>query len=151
MLDEYQVVMHSSDSIAPVGILHPLAFHLENKADTQSLRSQDNKHETEKLGNVFEVQDCLERCDPICKPVDHIADLIDVSKLKFQFSRTKNKSTFSLCCWLQDSCSGLDSSSFSISFNDFNSLFRLSFFFLFIYLFILAISLFLCCRFIGRS
>ncbi|KAG4927635.1 hypothetical protein JHK85_054121 [Glycine max] len=33
VLDEYQVVMHSSDSIAPVGILHPLAFHLENKAD----------------------------------------------------------------------------------------------------------------------
>lgn len=26
-----QIVLHSSDSIAPVGILHPLAFYLETK------------------------------------------------------------------------------------------------------------------------
>ncbi|XP_054819540.1 diphthine--ammonia ligase isoform X1 [Prosopis cineraria] len=107
MLDEYQVVMHSSDSIAPVGILHPLAFHLENKADAQPLRSQDNEHEMEKPGNVFEVHDCPERCEVSCKPADCVTGRSNGSKYKFQFSRTKNKSTFSMCCWLQDSCSGL--------------------------------------------
>lgn len=117
MLEQYQVVLHSSDSIAPVGILHPLAFHLENKADTQSLRLQGNTHKMEKLGNVFEVQDCLERCKATCKPADYVADILDVSKHKFQFSKTKNKSTFSICCWLQDSCRGLNSSSFSLFFN----------------------------------
>ncbi|KAF7827248.1 diphthine--ammonia ligase isoform X1 [Senna tora] len=104
-LDEYQVVMHSSDSIAPVGILHPLAFHLENKADTQSLRSQNNKHEMEELGNVFEVQDYVERCVATREPVDYIPDVIDGANHRFQFSRTKNKSTFSICCWLHDSSS----------------------------------------------
>ncbi|KAI9083202.1 hypothetical protein K1719_034734 [Acacia pycnantha] len=107
MLDEYQVVMHSSNSIAPVGILHPSAFHLENKADAQPLSSHVNEHKLEKLGNVFEVHDCPERCEASCKPIDHVAGLIDGSKHKFQFSRTKNKSAFSICCWLQESCSGL--------------------------------------------
>ncbi|XP_028798731.1 diphthine--ammonia ligase isoform X2 [Neltuma alba] len=107
MLDEYQVVMHSSDSIAPVGILHPSAFHLENKADAQPLRPQDNEHKMEKLGNVFEVHGCPERREASCGPIDDVAGLIDGSKHKFRFSRTKNKSAFSMCCWLQDSCSGL--------------------------------------------
>ncbi|KAK4276262.1 hypothetical protein QN277_019230 [Acacia crassicarpa] len=105
MLDEYQVVMHSSDSIAPVGILHPSAFHLENKADAQPLSSHVNEHKLEKLGNVFEVHDFPERFEASCKPIDHVAALIDWSKHKFQFSRTKNKSAFSICCWLQESCS----------------------------------------------
>ncbi|WVZ08430.1 hypothetical protein V8G54_021776 [Vigna mungo] len=64
VLDEHQVVMHSSDAIAPVGILHPLAFHLENKADVQHLKLQDNIHDicTQKLGSVYEVHDSLEGC-----------------------------------------------------------------------------------------
>ncbi|KAK7396131.1 hypothetical protein VNO78_16922 [Psophocarpus tetragonolobus] len=109
VLDEYQVVMHSSDSIAPVGILHPLAFHLENKADCQHLKSQDKIHEicTSKLGSVFEVQDSLEGCVATCKPVDCTADPIDDIEHKFNISRTNNKGTYSICCWLQDSCNGL--------------------------------------------
>ncbi|TKY62865.1 Diphthine--ammonia ligase [Spatholobus suberectus] len=109
VLDEYQVVMHSSDSIAPVGILHPLAFHLENKADVQYLKSQDKIHRicTQKLGSVFEVQDSLEGCEATCKPVDYRADPIDGIEHKFNISRTDNKGTFSICCWLQDSCDGL--------------------------------------------
>ena len=101
ILDEYQVVMHSSDSIAPVGILHPLAFHLENKADAQPCNNM------EKLGEVFEVHDSLEKCSASCKPVDNVAGQIDGSMHKFQFSRTRNKSAFSMCCWLQHSCCGL--------------------------------------------
>ncbi|RDX76651.1 mug71, partial [Mucuna pruriens] len=109
VLDEYQVVMHSSGSIAPVGILHPLAFHLENKADVQQLKSQDKIHEicSQKLGSVFEVQDCLEGSEAICKPLDYKADPIDGIEHKFNISRTNNKSSFSICCWLQDPCNGL--------------------------------------------
>ncbi|KAI4301963.1 hypothetical protein L6164_035193 [Bauhinia variegata] len=108
ILDEFQVVMHSSDSIAPVGVLHPLAFHLENKADIHSLRLQDSTQEIcmEKLGYVVEVEDNLERCEATHKPVDDMTDLVDVTEHKFNISRTKNKSTFSLSCWLQDSCNG---------------------------------------------
>lgn len=115
MLDEYQVVRHSSDSIAPVGILHPLAFHLENKADAQSLKSQDKIHETcmQNLGSVFEVHDSLERCEATCKPID-CTDPTDGVEHKFNISRTNNKSTFSICCWLQDSCNGHNYSLFYI-------------------------------------
>ncbi|XP_057437754.1 diphthine--ammonia ligase isoform X3 [Lotus japonicus] len=105
VLDDYQVVMHSSDSIAPVGILHPLAFHLESKTDVPSLKSQDTIHDIcmPKLGSVFEVHSSLEICEATCKPVDYSADPIDGVKHKFNISKTNNKSTFSICCWLQDS------------------------------------------------
>ncbi|KAK7290666.1 hypothetical protein RIF29_05246 [Crotalaria pallida] len=109
VLDEYEVVRHSSDSIAPVGILHPLAFHLENKADVPSLNSQDKINEIcmRKQGFVFEVVDNSERCEAKGNPVDYRADPIDGLEHKFIISRTNNKSTFSICCWLQDSCNGL--------------------------------------------
>ncbi|XP_004493205.1 diphthine--ammonia ligase isoform X2 [Cicer arietinum] len=108
VLDEYQVVMHSSDSIAPVGILHPLAFHLENKEDIQFLNTQDKIHEicVQKLGSVLEVDDGQEKFEATCKPVG-CADPIDDIEHKFNISRTNNKSTFSICCWLQDSCNDL--------------------------------------------
>jgi diphthine-ammonia ligase len=107
VLDEYQVVMHSSDSIAPVGVLHPLAFHLENKADDCSLKRQDKIHEIcmQKLGSVFEVHDSLERFEAECKPLDCTYP-INVVEHKFNISRTNNMNTFSICCSLQDSCSG---------------------------------------------
>eukprot|EP00775_Hariotina_reticulata_P010371 gene10371-10529_t len=31
VLDDWQVILHSPDSIAPVGILHPTAFHIQQK------------------------------------------------------------------------------------------------------------------------
>ncbi|XP_061343340.1 diphthine--ammonia ligase [Gastrolobium bilobum] len=109
VLDEYQIVLHSSNSIAPVGILHPVVFHLENKADDQALKLQDKIHEDsiQKQGSVFEVQDSLERCETTWKPVDYSADPVDGVGHKFNISRTNNKCTFSICCWLQDSCNGL--------------------------------------------
>lgn len=53
MLDEFQIVLHSPDSIAPVGILHPLAFHLENKVESISSNGID---EASNLDTVFEVE-----------------------------------------------------------------------------------------------
>ncbi|KAJ7973543.1 diphthine--ammonia ligase [Quillaja saponaria] len=110
MLDEYQVVMHSSNSIAPVGVLHPLGFHLENKVDSSALTFQEKTQEIsmEKAGFVFEVQgDSAERCETTCKSIADVSDVVDDAECKLRISRTKNKSTFSICCWLQDSCSGL--------------------------------------------
>ncbi|XP_014491388.1 diphthine--ammonia ligase [Vigna radiata var. radiata] len=109
VLDEHQVVMHSSDAIAPVGILHPLAFHLEFKADVQHLKLQDNIHDicTQRLGSVYEVHDSLEGCEATYKPLDYRADTVDGIEHKFNISRTNNKGTFSLSFWLQDSCNGL--------------------------------------------
>ncbi|QCD97390.1 Diphthine--ammonia ligase/Uncharacterized protein [Vigna unguiculata] len=109
VLDEHQVVMHSSDAIAPVGILHPLSFHLENKVDVQYLKSKDNIHEicTQKPGSVYEVHDSLEGCEATYKPLDCRADAMDGIEHKFNISRTNNKGTFSLSFWLQDSCNGL--------------------------------------------
>jgi len=108
VLDEHQVVMHSSDAIAPVGILHPLSFHLENKVDVQYLKSKDNIHEicTQKPGSVYEVHDSLEGCEATYKPLDCRADAMDGIEHKFNISRTNNKGTFSLSFWLQDSCNG---------------------------------------------
>ncbi|WMV51849.1 hypothetical protein MTR67_045234 [Solanum verrucosum] len=53
VLDEFQIVLHSPDSIAPVGILHPLAFHLENKVESISSNGID---EASNLDTVFEVE-----------------------------------------------------------------------------------------------
>ncbi|CAK8542882.1 unnamed protein product [Lathyrus sativus] len=108
VLDKYQVVMYSSDSIAPVGVLHPLAFHLENKADIQCLKTVDKIHEgrTQNLGPVFEVHDSPESLEATCKPLD-FTDQIDGVEHKFKISKTNNKSTFSIGCWLQGSCNGL--------------------------------------------
>ncbi|XWS57767.1 hypothetical protein CRYUN_Cryun09bG0201500 [Craigia yunnanensis] len=57
MLDEFQVVLHSSDSIAPVGVLHPLKFHLERKASS-SLSGNDKTNDLCRENiSIFEVQD----------------------------------------------------------------------------------------------
>lgn len=121
MLDEHQVVMHSSDAIAPVGILHPLAFHLEFKADVQHLKLQDNIHDicTQRLGSVYEVHDSLEGCEATYKPLDYRADTVDGIEHKFNISRTNNKGTFSLSFWLQDSCNGHSSLLFLLFLNQF--------------------------------
>lgn len=109
MLDEFKVVMHSSDSIAPVGILHPVSFHLEYKGKTSSLVIGDNNnsvnHETP--GLLFEIQgDCFHSCDTLQSVADtssasHIHD--DVPEDRLQISCTRMQNTFAICCWLQDS------------------------------------------------
>ena len=107
MLDESQVVLHSSDSIAPVGILHPLAFHLVNKRENASL-SDSNRSSDVCLGemdSVCEVQgNCLQRCKAKCQSGDVTFSLTEVEEHKLHISKTKNDDTFSISCWLQDSC-----------------------------------------------
>ncbi|KAK9291859.1 hypothetical protein L1049_019809 [Liquidambar formosana] len=107
VLDEFQVVLHSSDSIAPVGVLHPLAFHLESKAESTSLSGINRNDDVcwEKLALICEVQgDCFQGCEATCPYVDVVSDLVAVTEDKLQISKTKKDNTFSMCCWLQDSC-----------------------------------------------
>ncbi|KAL5770554.1 hypothetical protein ACOSP7_014708 [Xanthoceras sorbifolium] len=105
VLDEFQVVLHSADSIAPVGVLHPLAFHLEKKEASASLSGSQRTEDFcgEKTGYVFEVQgDHIERREAACQSVAEVTDLVKVSNNKIHISRTKKENTFSICCWLQD-------------------------------------------------
>ncbi|XP_024191408.1 diphthine--ammonia ligase isoform X1 [Rosa chinensis] len=106
MLDESRVVMHSSDSIAPVGVLHPVAFHLQSKAESHSLESNDNAHEIcgERVGSLFEVQGDTQACDAICQADAAVDVLVKLPEHKLHISRTQKDDTFSICCWLQDSC-----------------------------------------------
>lgn len=107
VLDEFKVVLHSSDPIAPVGILHPLAFHLEKKEESHYLSGIDktSKISKEKEGFVFEVQgDCLQSCEATFKSAAEVVELDEVAENRVRISRTKSDNTFSICCWLQDSC-----------------------------------------------
>lgn len=97
-LDEFQVILHSSDSIAPAAVLHPVAFHLEKKINPQNICQ-------EKSDIVFEVQgDCLQECDATPQSVVEVTDSMGVVEHKLHISRTRNGDTFSICCWLQDLC-----------------------------------------------
>lgn len=105
LLDEFQVVLHSADSIAPVGVLHPLAFHLENKAGSASLCGSKETENSiqEKTGLVFEVQgDGPESYEAMSLPVAEVTDLVEVTDIRLNISRTKKDNTFSICCWLQE-------------------------------------------------
>ncbi|KAK4581442.1 hypothetical protein RGQ29_024901 [Quercus rubra] len=107
VLDEFKVVLHSSDAIAPVGILHPLAFHLEKKAEHHSLSGIDEASEIskEKEGFVFEVQgDCIQSCEATFKAAAEVVKPDEVAGNRVHIARTKSDNTFSICFWLQDSC-----------------------------------------------
>ena len=104
VLDEFQVVLHSSDSIAPVGVLHTLKFHLERKVSS-SLSGNDKTNDLcrENMTSVFEVQgeNPQEHKAP-CESVLEVTDLVEVSSNRFNLSKTEKDNTFSICCWLQD-------------------------------------------------
>ncbi|XWS64763.1 hypothetical protein CRYUN_Cryun05aG0031400 [Craigia yunnanensis] len=104
VLDEFQVVLHSSDSIAPVGVLHPLKFHLERKVSS-SLSGNDKTNDLcgENMTSVFEVQgENPQEHRALCESVLEVTDLVEVSSNRLHLSKTEKDSTFSICCWLQD-------------------------------------------------
>uniref|UniRef100_A0A0D3B9M1 Diphthine--ammonia ligase n=1 Tax=Brassica oleracea var. oleracea TaxID=109376 RepID=A0A0D3B9M1_BRAOL len=98
VLDEFEVKLHSPDSIAPVGVLHPTVFHLEKKgnADSSSLE--------EEPGLVFEVQgDGPNPPESTCQLDNGIADVVGQTRTRVNLSKTGKDNTFSICCWLEDS------------------------------------------------
>lgn len=102
VLDEFQIVLHSKDPICPVGIIHPLAFHLERRTETVPF-SESNKNDDE-LDLVCEVQGGFQgRCENISTSNHPAGKFMGVNNQELQISRTKMDNIFSISCWLQDS------------------------------------------------
>ncbi|XP_031382679.1 diphthine--ammonia ligase isoform X1 [Punica granatum] len=106
VLEEFQIVLHSPDSIAPVGILHPLAFQLEDKAESSLLvihpGADDLYHK--RTGLVYEVQDDgLDGCEGKCESLGDATALVDATEDRLRIS-VKQKTQFSISCCLQDPC-----------------------------------------------
>lgn len=105
ILDKFEVILHSADQIAPVGVLHPLEYHLEKKLNPFSDTDNDKMNEVlvEESNLVHEVvadfQDIMEAPTP--KNVV-MSDLGVDTKQKLCISKSKKKNTFSITCWLQD-------------------------------------------------
>ncbi|KAJ6877181.1 diphthine--ammonia ligase-like isoform X1 [Populus alba x Populus x berolinensis] len=107
VLDEFQTVLHSPGSIASVGVIHPLAFHLENKDTVISLRDNDKASDSslQKKGSVFVVQgDFPQRSQATCQSNSETTNSVEVRDDRIYISKTKKDNIFSICCWLQDSC-----------------------------------------------
>ncbi|TQD84872.1 hypothetical protein C1H46_029592 [Malus baccata] len=82
VLDEFQIILHSSDSIALVGVLHPFAFHLENKSESCPLGSSDHTNQNcqEKKSFLFEVQgDHPQRCDAACEADAEVENAVELA------------------------------------------------------------------------
>ncbi|XP_062084381.1 diphthine--ammonia ligase isoform X2 [Humulus lupulus] len=106
MLDDSQVILHSSDSIAPAAVLHTLAFHLEHKKLHCSLPGSGETQEIclENKGSVFEVEgDSSQVCDAAVQSAVEVLDSITIAENKLHISRTQKGDTFSICCWLEHS------------------------------------------------
>ncbi|KAL5998731.1 hypothetical protein ACLOJK_009676 [Asimina triloba] len=103
VIDDFQVVMHSPDPIAPVGILHPTSFHLEYKKDHTSFSNSDKSDSSlTTMSHVFEVKgDGMSTSGLKSPSVDLASDICTFADAKLHSSRTK-KDTFSICCWIQE-------------------------------------------------
>ncbi|ESQ49638.1 hypothetical protein EUTSA_v10020155mg [Eutrema salsugineum] len=98
VLDEFQVVLHSPDSIAPVGVLHPSTFHLEKKGNP------DFNSLGEEPGLVFEVHGDGPNTSESTRQRDNgIVDIVEHTRNRLNLSKTEKENTFSICCWLEDS------------------------------------------------
>lgn len=100
------MLLHSPDSIAPVGVLHPTAFHLERKEDNfmQNGNVGTNDFSQGKHSSVIEVRgECPQNSGPILQS-SGLSNLDEVPEYRLQISKTRRSNAFSICCWLQDLC-----------------------------------------------
>lgn len=105
VLEEFQTVLHSLDSIAPVGVLHPLAFRLEKKAESSLLASCPGANHLHhgRDGLVYEVQnDGLDSCEGKCETLAHATSLAGDMEDRLHISGRQKIQLFSISCWLQD-------------------------------------------------
>lgn len=102
VLDKFQILLHSPDSIAPVGILHPIAFHLEYKKDISSLRGAGgNIDGSDKMGCVHVVEgSSTESCIVRCQSSHPVPDNYSYEHLRLCISTTK-RDVFSVGCWIE--------------------------------------------------
>ncbi|KAJ4837444.1 hypothetical protein Tsubulata_023173 [Turnera subulata] len=106
VLGKYQIALHSPDSIASVGVIHPQEFHLESKEKSPLfiVDGKTNASSLEKPGSVFEVEgDCPQTSGSVCQPIAEVTDLVDVPHQRPHISKTKKDNIFSMCYWLQES------------------------------------------------
>lgn len=104
MLDKFEVVLHSPDQIAPVGVLHPLEFHLEKKLVSLLASDIENSNEAT-VGESDSVCEVLGDCSDIWEAPDLKNDIISGrldTKQELHIAKSKKNSNFSIACWLQD-------------------------------------------------
>lgn len=95
ILDDSEVILHSADSIASVGILHPRAFHLEHKPSS------------DRVGEVQESSSCMYEVDEVVMHTDveekqTLSPAADVyTTIGLCISKT-GKNLRSIGCWIQD-------------------------------------------------
>ncbi|KAJ0966505.1 hypothetical protein J5N97_023422 [Dioscorea zingiberensis] len=109
VLDKFQVLLHSPDSIAPVGILHPTAFHLEHKQETSSLNSASGNIyvDSDKMGCVHEAEgSSRDSCVVRSHSLHSTRENYSYEHLKLCISTTK-RDMFSLSCWIGGTSEGL--------------------------------------------
>lgn len=103
ILDDFQVILHSPDSIASVGVLHPSAFHLEEKVQQRSDDCKNADNSSDDIGFVHEVQGANKlKYGAGCqitneKPLEcevFISGEVCISKME--------GATYSICCWIKD-------------------------------------------------
>ncbi|KAL9163993.1 hypothetical protein ABFS82_06G077900 [Erythranthe guttata] len=104
VLDKFQVVSHSPDQIAPVGVIHPLEYHLEKKVSLSASHiDSSNQATVEESDSVCEVLgDCPDILQAPCPNNDVISDLALDTKQELHITKPKKDNTFSIACWLHD-------------------------------------------------
>lgn len=99
ILDDSEVILHSADSIASVGILHPRAFHLEQKPDSSD-RIGDDSAVQESSSCVYEVDEVTTHDDVGEKQA--LSPAVDAyTNVDLCISKTGNNLR-SMSCWIQD-------------------------------------------------
>lgn len=106
VIDKFQIMLHSLDSIAPVGILHPSSFHLEPKLQNMASREgNDGTYMNSSVTDwVIEVEgnDIIGNCkddnrldtSPVDPDIEHKRSLL--------ISKTQND-ILTIGCWLEGS------------------------------------------------
>ncbi|KAF0933447.1 hypothetical protein E2562_018543 [Oryza meyeriana var. granulata] len=104
VLDDFEVILHSPDSIAPVGILHPLAFHLEYKPNSSGSIG-DSAIAQESSSCLYEVDGAIAHGDVENKQetLSPVTTVDACTNIDLCISKT-GKKLFSFGCWIQDPC-----------------------------------------------
>ncbi|KAK1621203.1 hypothetical protein QYE76_026720 [Lolium multiflorum] len=99
VLDDFEVILHSADSIASVGVLHPLAFHVEAKPGSSS-RIEDGTIAQESSSCLYEVNGGIVQTDVEDKPTRNQTPTSDgYPSMDVCISKT-GKTLFSIGCWI---------------------------------------------------
>ncbi|KAL6591376.1 hypothetical protein ACP70R_049879 [Stipagrostis hirtigluma subsp. patula] len=101
ILDDSEVILYSADSIASVGVLHPLAFHLEHKPDSSDITG-DSAVSQEDSSCLYLVDEDIANVDVEDNHTLSPAPAVDAYKnIDLCISKT-GKDLRSIGCWIED-------------------------------------------------